>query len=89
MNVHTREGHPGIWVGEKKIASIGLRIKNGVSLHGISLNICNDLSVYDYFDPCGMAGKVMTNLEQVWGRGIEKQEFEHLSNALAKRLCHM
>lgn len=70
--------HPGIWVGQKKIASIGLRVSNGVTRHGISLNISNDLSVYQLFDPCGMAGNVMTNLAEVKDQKISQNELDEL-----------
>jgi len=45
--------HPGIWVEEKKIASLGLRVSGGITKHGIALNVRNDLGVYQWFHPCG------------------------------------
>ncbi len=55
-------GHNGVWIGSQKIASLGLRVQDGVTLHGISLNVKNDLNVYQLFDPCGLSGQVMTRL---------------------------
>lgn len=70
-----RQGHPGVWVGERKIASLGLRIQDGVTKHGLALNVCNDLNVYNLFDPCGLSGATMTKLELVSGREISHKDF--------------
>ena len=50
------EGAPGVYVEDKKIASIGLRISNGRSYHGISLNVNMDLAPFSLINPCGYAG---------------------------------
>ncbi len=60
-----KPGFPGLWVGDKKIASIGVQVKKWVTLHGIAVNISNDLSIFDYIIPCGLNGVKMTSvLEQ-------------------------
>jgi lipoate-protein ligase B len=51
-----REGHPGVWVGETKIGSLGFRISRGVSFHGFALNISMDLTPFSYIRPCGLSG---------------------------------
>ena len=79
--------HPGIWVGEQKIASLGLRVEKGVTRHGISLNICNDLSIYQLFDPCGLPGTTMTNLQTVLKRKISAEEFQEMKNHLGQMFC--
>ncbi|WP_349431787.1 lipoyl(octanoyl) transferase LipB [Methylomarinum sp. Ch1-1] len=53
---------PGVYVGEKKIGSVGLRIKNGCSYHGLSLNNQMDLTPFQYINPCGYAGLAVTQL---------------------------
>ncbi len=60
-----REGLTGTWVGEKKIASIGVGVRRWVSLHGFALNVCGDLAPFDEIIPCGIAGVKMTSLERV------------------------
>jgi lipoyl(octanoyl) transferase len=75
---------PGIWVGEQKIASLGLRVEQGVTRHGISLNVSNDLSVYQLFDPCGLSGATMTNLQTVLGRKISEEELQKMKNDLGQ-----
>lgn len=60
-----KPGFPGLWVGNQKIASIGVQVKKWVTLHGIAVNISNDLSIFDCIIPCGLNGVAMTSvLEQ-------------------------
>jgi len=49
-----RSGAPGVWVDQRKIAAIGLRISHGVVWHGMALNICTDLAWFDAINPCGL-----------------------------------
>lgn len=56
-------GAPGIFVGDKKIASLGLRIKNGCCYHGIALNIDMDLTPFDNINPCGFEKLRMTQIK--------------------------
>ncbi len=51
-----RDGAPGVYVGEAKIAALGLKIKNGCSYHGLALNVDMDLSPFAAINPCGYAG---------------------------------
>ena len=53
---------PGVYVGERKIASLGLRIKNGAVYHGLALNVDMDLSPFRQINPCGYAGMEMTQI---------------------------
>ena len=53
---------PGLWVGEKKIASIGVRVSRQITHHGMAINICNDLAIFDTIVPCGIAGVEMTSV---------------------------
>jgi len=55
-------GHTGVWVGPRKIASIGVHLKRWVTLHGFALNVTTDLRVFEPVVPCGIAGVVMTSL---------------------------
>lgn len=61
-----REGAPGVYVGERKIASLGLRVRRGCSYHGISLNVDMDLGPFGLIAPCGYRGLRMTQLAE-WG----------------------
>ena len=65
------EGHPGIWVdGERKLAAIGVRVKRGVTTHGLALNVNPDLGWFDEMIPCGIPGKGVTSLSRELGRPI-------------------
>ena len=61
------EGLTGIWIGEseeekRKIGAIGIRIRNGVSMHGFALNISTDLSYFNHIVPCGITDKSVTSI---------------------------
>jgi lipoate-protein ligase B len=58
----TREGYVGVWVGGRKIASIGVAVGRGVTLHGFALNVSTDLSYFELIEPCGIAGVKMTSV---------------------------
>jgi lipoyl(octanoyl) transferase len=56
VGAERRAGAPGVYVGEAKIAALGLRIRNGCSYHGVSLNVDMDLAPFAAINPCGYAG---------------------------------
>ncbi len=58
----TQCGAPGVYVDEKKIASIGLRVKNGCTYHGIALNVAMDLTPFSGINPCGFTSLEMTQI---------------------------
>ena len=62
INAYSIPRYPGIWVAKKKIASVGVQITKGVSMHGIALNAWNDLSIFSHIVPCGIEGVVMTSI---------------------------
>jgi len=59
-----RKGLPGLWVGTKKIASIGVRVSKSVTCHGMAINIQNDLSIFDFIVPCGLDDVEMTSVHR-------------------------
>lgn len=65
IDSHVRKGAPGVYVADKKIAALGLRIRNGCSLHGLSLNVDMDLTPFQYINPCGYAGLQTTQLRDL------------------------
>ncbi|XHR28512.1 MAG: lipoyl(octanoyl) transferase LipB [Chthoniobacteraceae bacterium] len=66
-----REGLTGVWVGPRKIASIGVGVRHWVSMHGFALNVCGDLTPFNEITPCGIAGVEMTNLERESGQAVD------------------
>jgi lipoyl(octanoyl) transferase len=59
-----REGLTGVWVGNSKIASLGIGVRKWVSFHGLALNISGDLSPFQKITPCGIHGVTMTSIEK-------------------------
>lgn len=66
VHAYGRDDAPGVYVEregrEAKIAALGLRVKNGCTYHGVSVNLCMDLAPFDDIDPCGYAGMAVTHL---------------------------
>lgn len=69
--------HPdytGVWVGDHKIASIGIAVRQWTSYHGIALNVSTDLRYFGAIDPCGLPADIMTSMEKLTGRTITLDE---------------
>lgn len=62
--------HHGIWVNEKQISAIGLRVNRSISMHGFSLNVNPDLADFSAINLCGLAGKSATSIEYELGRAV-------------------
>jgi lipoate-protein ligase B len=65
------EGHPGVWVAGKKLASIGVAVVNWVTYHGFALNVNTDMSYFNLIRPCGLDPSSMTSMEVLLGRRLE------------------
>ena len=70
-----RPGLTGVWIGQEKIASIGVGFRRWVSLHGFALNVTTDLSFFDAIVPCGIAGCRMTSIAMQGLRTITSDSF--------------
>lgn len=64
LQATSRQGLRGVWVGERKIASIGVAVRGWVTYHGFALNVCGDLSAFDLICPCGIVGVRMTSIAE-------------------------
>jgi len=67
-------GYTGVWTGSRKIASIGIHVKQWVTWHGFALNVTTDLSQFGRIVPCGIPGVEMTSVERELGAGSREQE---------------
>jgi lipoyl(octanoyl) transferase len=56
------EGYTGVWVGERKIASIGVAVRGWITYHGVALNVSNDMTGFSLITPCGLPAEVMTRV---------------------------
>lgn len=81
-----RERAPGVYVGECKLASVGLRIRRGGSFHGLALNVNMDLAPFRRINPCGYAGLEMTQLSALGGPGDVLEVAAALAPLLLQRL---
>lgn len=66
-------GFPGAWVGDEKIAAIGVAVKRKVTMHGFALNVDPDLSHFAYINPCGL-NKPVTSMQKLLGRPVPPEE---------------
>jgi lipoyl(octanoyl) transferase len=65
-----RESLTGVWVGGRKIASIGVGVRHWITMHGFALNVCGDLSPFNHIVPCGINNVAMTSMEKETGQAF-------------------
>jgi len=84
LDVHStrRKGAPGLWIGERKIASIGVRVSRSITYHGMAINIQNDLSIFDFIVPCGLDNVEMTSVLKETGK-------HHSMNQIKQKLAKL
>ena len=86
IEARCRAAAPGVYVEERKLASVGLRIRRGGSYHGLALNVCMDLAPFARINPCGYAGLQMTQLSDLNGPGDVAQVAAEFAPLLAAKL---
>lgn len=79
------QGRPGAWVGDAKIAAIGVRVSRGATTHGFALNVSTDLSYFGRIIPCGLAGAGVTSMHAL---GVPAQVAE-VEDELCAVLCEL
>lgn len=70
-------GETGVWVGERKIGAIGVRISSGITSHGLAFNIDPDLNYFKHIVPCGIANKEVTSLRKETDSVLPAEEVIH------------
>lgn len=85
IKAYPKPDAPGVYVNEKKVASLGLRIRKGCSFHGLALNVNMDLSPFLRINPCGYTGLEMVQTCDIQG----PQDIESAGNALVKHLIDL
>jgi len=83
---HLKEGAPGVYVNGAKIAALGLKVKNGSTYHGLSLNVDMDLSPFAQINPCGYQGLKVTQLSDLTDNVKLKNVANELSQILIKNV---
>lgn len=72
------EGQPGVWVNDAKICALGIRISRGVSKHGVALNVNNNLELFHKMVPCGLEGRFVTSMEQIFEHTVKIQDVQRI-----------
>jgi lipoyl(octanoyl) transferase len=85
VEAYPRADAPGVYVADKKVASLGLRIRKGRSFHGLALNVNMDLSPFLRINPCGYAGMEMTQTSDLGGA----TSLEEIQPKLVEHLCSL
>jgi lipoyl(octanoyl) transferase len=74
IEANARPSLTGVWVSDRKIASIGVGVRHWITMHGFALNVCGDLAPFDQIVPCGIANVTMTSIEKETGREYSVEE---------------
>jgi lipoate-protein ligase B len=82
----------GVWVGEKKLASIGLAIRRWISFHGFALNWAPNMDHFRFITPCGLSGVEMTSVGEILGKTVDPEALragicKHFEQVFQIRLC--
>lgn len=86
VEAECRAGAPGVYVGGRKLASVGLRVRRGASYHGMALNVDVDLEPFSRINPCGYAGLEMTDLARLGIREGLPQVADRIESLFVARL---
>jgi lipoyl(octanoyl) transferase len=81
----TRQGLTGVWIEDRKIASIGVGVRHWITMHGFALNVCGDLAPFDQIVPCGIANVTMTSIENETGGEYSLEAVASLVEKIALR----
>jgi lipoate-protein ligase B len=76
------EGQTGVWVGDRKIGSIGVHVSRGVTTHGLAVNVNNDLQPFEWIVPCGIQGCAVTSLGRELGA---EQDLDAFATTVSER----
>ena len=80
-----RQGLTGVWVDDRKIASIGVGVRHWITMHGFALNVGGDLTPFDYIVPCGIANVTMTSIERETATDRSVLEVASVVEEIARR----
>lgn len=62
-----KTGYPGVWTAQGKIGALGMAVRRWVTMHGVSLNVCPDMTHFDMIVPCGLSGQPVTSMTEMLG----------------------
>jgi lipoyl(octanoyl) transferase len=79
-------GLTGVWVGQEKLAAIGVRVARWVTSHGFAFNVTTDLDYFNLIVPCGITDRGVTSLARLLGRPVDRREVE---NGIVSHFCEV
>ena len=93
IKAYRDKSHPGVWVNNKEVAAIGLRLKKWVTMHGFALNVNTDLENFSFINPCGFSDRGATSMEELLCQDIsmaavKKGLLAHFAEVFDTRLEH-
>jgi len=74
LNCERNQKHTGVWIGDRKIAAIGIKVSRWITMHGFAFNVNTDLNLFNGIIPCGIQDKAVTSMKQELDREISIQE---------------
>ena len=83
IEAQRREGAPGVYAGEAKVAALGLRVRRGCSFHGLAFNVAMDLEPFQRINPCGYSGLAVTQMVDLGG----PSQLATVEDALVEAFC--
>lgn len=85
ISASRRDGLTGVWIDQRKIASVGVGVRHWVTMHGFALNVCGDLSPFQHITPCGIANVAMTSMEKELAAELSVGNVAHELKAISQR----
>jgi len=74
LSAERNSKHTGVWIGNKKIAAIGIKVSRWITMHGFAFNVNTDLSLFNGIIPCGIVDKDVTSLQKELGEKVDLDE---------------
>lgn len=84
LSAYRDEQFPGVWIGQEKVCSVGIRISRAVSYHGLALNVSNSLETFTKIIPCGIQDRKLNTMSRLLGRPVPVKE---AAERFAKIFC--
>lgn len=79
----------GVWVGKRKVGSIGIHVRKGIAFHGMALNVNIDLTPFSWIEPCGLSGVSMTSIRESAGAEVPMAVIRQQAAAAIEKVFHI
>jgi lipoate-protein ligase B len=89
INAERNSTNRGIWVGRKKLGSVGIAIRHEISFHGIAINVNISMEPFTWINPCGLEMVQMTAMKDIIGRDIPREDVQQSASAHMQEIFHV